>query len=212
MKKFTAMIFIIILAAAAAGTLGCRDRVASAPGAIPTNTPTRTATATMSPTPLSLTYDFENTTNGWSKGGDTGFTGMSVVTAATVPGATVPSGNYCIAVTCNFAGSPANGGEITVAPVPADFTTANTISAYVYLPSDMPSQYSVQIFMLDGGTYSFQGSNKSVAGLQGDWQEFQMPLYGVPGIFNVQTLAVQVLQNGGANWAGTVYVDYVRVY
>jgi len=173
------------------------------------------------PTPFTTTYDFENSLDGWALGGDPAFTGASDVPASSVPGGTVPSGSYCAAITCNF---PTTGGtivgEYVVNPSPNNFISETSITAHVYVPAALPAQYSVQVFILDNGTtgandYAFCSYNDT--GLTyGAWNTITLNLstcasYSQTGLNAVDAVAVQVLQNGGAAWSGTIYIDDVVV-
>jgi hypothetical protein len=211
MKKILFTAFCVFLAICMINIAGCRTRVASAPGPEITPTSTIYVTPTITPTsgPINLTYDFEGGLNGWVLGGDPGFTAANDVAAASVPGGTVISGNYCAAVTCNFIGTNA-GGEFVVHPSPIDFSSASNITAHVYVPADIPASYSAQVFILTMPGYGFKGQNNAAL-TPGAWNTIILNVSGTTNINDVDTVAVQLLKNGGVDWSGTIYVDDVTV-
>jgi hypothetical protein len=204
MKK-TGLIFLwCVIIYLAVGLIGCRERVVSPPGDAPT--PTMTATAA----PFGYTYDFEGGVNGWILGGGAAFTNAVDVPKASVPGGAVPSGDYCVAITSSFSAS-AVAGEWVLHPAAPDFTEGTSITARVYVPADLPASYSVQVFVLTMPGYGFVGNNVTALTL-GAWNTIPLMLSGITNINNVDTVAVEVLRNGGADWAGTIYVDFVNIY
>ena len=219
MKKLLFGAFCVFLAAYMISISGCRTRVASAPGPEWTITLTATATIYLTPTitptsaPVSLTYDFEGSLDGWSKGGGTGFTAIAYVLASSVPGGVVISGNYCLSATCSFLvaiPTPTTDGEVVVNPVPSDLSAVSQITAHVYVPADMPAGYSVQVFVLTGTGYAFAGQNDATPTL-GAWNTVTLNTSGIANMNNVDAIAVQILRNSGPAWSGTIYVDDVTV-
>jgi hypothetical protein len=200
MNKFAAIILTVALMFTAVYTAGCRERSVALPGLEPT--------ATNTPA-FGYVFDFEGSVGQWALGGDPAFTAVSAVSAASVPGGTVPHGSGCAQVTCQYTSSN-TGGEIVHHPGNPDYTQASSISARVYVPSDLPSGYSLQVFIMTMPGYAFTGNNVSALTL-GAWNTITLTLTGVLQLNNVDTVAVQMLKNGGADWTGNIYVDYIVI-
>lgn len=204
MRKQIVILIAFFMLITAVAMIGCRERVAVPPGAEPTATPTATAT------PFGYSFSFEPNLEGWTLGGDPAFTGLARTPKASVPGGTVPAGNYCAAVSCAYTASNISG-EMVWNPALPDFSTGNSITAKVYLPSDLPAGYSVNVFILSGSGYVFTGNNVTTYTL-GAWNTFPLDYSAVPTKNDVRTVAVQVNKNGGSNWSGTIYIDDIQIY
>lgn len=201
MKKFLTAVLLAVTIISLIGTFACRTRSVGIPGAEPT--------ATNTPI-FGYTYDFEvGNTQGWIIGGDPGFTNAVAVNKSSVPGGTVPSGNNCVAITCNFAGTNA-AGEFVLHPSPPDYTEGNTITARVYVPSGLPAGYSVQVFIMTMPGYAFTGNNVT-AYTTGAWNTIVLPIKGLAQLNSVDTVAVQLLKNGSSDWTGTLFIDNIVI-
>jgi len=204
MKKLLPVIISIVIVAYLAIMSSCRKQ---ADGPLP---PPMPPTPTATPAPY-LFYDFEESIDGWAKGGDPGITGGTYVPASSVPGGSVFSGNFCAQITCSFPASAADG-EFEVSPSPSNFT-GRTITAHILIPSGMPPGYLIQLYVFNDGYANFDNSTaQTVSSMTvNTWNTLTFPLSSLSNIDNVPKLGIQIIDDGATAWSGNIYLDDVVV-
>lgn len=89
--------------------------------------------------------------------------------------------------------------------------TNKTISAYVYIPSDLAAKgYSMFIYLLSTNSYVWQSSTSITA--TAGWNRLEYSPSNVTNgdLTNVKQYGIS-LERGGSDWSGNVYIDDVNI-